>query len=62
MPGTVGQTIQGESLYSAGDSAWSAIAQADNGNDALLIKVTGGDVPMRWVATVRTVEVMWPKD
>ncbi len=40
------------------DSAWDATVQADNTNDALVLKVTGtASATIRWVATVRTTEV-----
>ncbi len=40
--------------------AWDAVAEADNANKALVIKVTGGTGSnVRWVATVRTTEVGW---
>jgi hypothetical protein len=39
---------------------WDAVAEADNVNDALAVRVTGGSsVNIRWVATVRTTEVAW---
>ena len=38
--------------------AWDANAEADNTNDALVIKVSGAaSTTIRWVATVRTAEV-----
>jgi len=38
--------------------AWEVAVTADNTNDALVITVTGeADFTIRWVATVRTVEV-----
>ena len=42
------------------DAAWDVSVQADNANDALVIIATGntGDI-IRWVATVRSVEVSW---
>jgi len=51
--GTPNQVILGEDA-----AGWDATVVADNTNDALVVQVTG--VPManiRWVATVRTVEV-----
>lgn len=40
--------------------AWDAIAEADDVNDALAIKVTGDATNViRWVATVRTSEAAW---
>lgn len=40
--------------------SWSAVASADNTNDALVVHVTGSNgVNVRWVATVRTTEVTW---
>jgi hypothetical protein len=40
------------------DNAWDATVQADNTNDALVLKVTGAaSATIRWVATVRTTEV-----
>ena len=39
-------------------SAWDATVQADDTNDALVLKVTGAaSTTIRWVATVRTTEV-----
>jgi hypothetical protein len=39
-------------------SAWDATVQADDTNDALVLKVTGAaSTTVRWVATVRTTEV-----
>jgi hypothetical protein len=41
-------------------AAWNADVEADNANDALAIKVTGAAATtIRWVATVRTVEVIF---
>lgn len=40
--------------------AWDATVQADDAHDALLVIVTGiQGMDIRWVATVRTVEVAW---
>jgi hypothetical protein len=51
--GTPNQTILGEDTAS-----WDATVVADNTNDALVIQVTGAaGANIRWVATVRTVEV-----
>jgi hypothetical protein len=51
--GTPNQTILGEDTAS-----WDATVVADNTNDALVIQVTGAaGATIRWVATVRTVEV-----
>ena len=42
------------------NAAWGVAVEADDGNDALVIKVTGASaVWIRWVASVRTVEVSW---
>lgn len=42
------------------DSAWDADVVADNGNDALVIQVTGAAATtIRWVATVHTAEVSY---
>ncbi len=42
-------------------AAWNATAVADNINDALAIRVTGvAATTIRWVATVRTTEVIFP--
>lgn len=51
--GTPNQIILGEDTAS-----WDATVIADNTNDALVIQVTGAaGATIRWVATVRTVEV-----
>ncbi len=43
-----------------GTSPWAAYASADDGSDALVVKVVGASgVTIRWVATVRTTEVQW---
>jgi hypothetical protein len=43
------------------DSAWSVLIDADTGNNALRIRVTGAaGRTIRWVATVRTVETVMP--
>jgi hypothetical protein len=48
-------TVLGEDV-----AAWSAVAAADNTNDGLVILVTGAaSTNIRWVASVRTVEVGW---
>jgi hypothetical protein len=53
--GTPGQVIFGED-----NPAWDAIVEADNTNDALVVKVVGvGGQDIRWVASVRTVEVAY---
>jgi hypothetical protein len=40
------------------DGAWDATVQADDTNDALVLKITGtASATIRWVATVRTTEV-----
>jgi len=40
------------------DADWNVTVQADDGNDALLIQVTGANLTtIRWVAVVRTAEV-----
>jgi len=42
-------------------AAWDATVAADNANDALVIRVTGAAATtIRWVATVRTAEVIFP--
>jgi hypothetical protein len=51
----------GQVLYPPG-SPWAAYAMADNVNNALVVKVVGDSrIALRWVATVRTAEVMWPE-
>ena len=53
--GTVSKTVPGED-----DPSWDVTVDADDTNDALRIRVQGGtDDNVRWVATVRTVEVSW---
>jgi len=47
-------TILGED-----DSAWNVQAVASDTYDALFIQVMGNGETIRWVATVRTVEVSW---
>jgi hypothetical protein len=42
------------------DAAWSARAQGDDANDALLVQVLGNGETIRWVAMVRTAEVSYP--
>ena len=42
-------------------AAWGVQMIADNANDALVVRVTGSiAAPVRWVATVRTTEVVFP--
>lgn len=42
------------------DSTWNVQVIADDTNDALVILITGGSGDdVRWVASVRTVEVNW---
>jgi hypothetical protein len=42
-------------------AGWNVGLLADNANDALVVRVTGSAAaPVRWVATVRTTEVMFP--
>ena len=42
-------------------AAWGVQLIADNVNDALVVRVTGSiAAPVRWVATVRTTEVVFP--
>jgi hypothetical protein len=41
------------------DPSWAVLTQANNDDDALLIAVKGNGEAVRWVATVRTVEVAW---
>lgn len=44
----------------AGTGTWAATVEADDANDALVIKVTGAEgTIVRWVASVRTVEVIF---
>jgi hypothetical protein len=51
--GTPIKTVLGENV-----SGWDVVAIADDANDALVIQVTGSSATsIRWVATVRTVEV-----
>jgi hypothetical protein len=41
-------------------STWNVTVEADDANDALVVKVTGADsTTIRWVASVRTVEVIF---
>ena len=40
------------------DVDWTVVVEADDANDALVIKVTGYIYTVRWVATVRTAEVV----
>jgi len=41
-------------------ASWNVTLEADDANDALVIKVTGADsTTIRWVASVRTVEVIF---
>lgn len=40
---------------------WNAVVAADAGNSSLSIKASGSaNTPVRWVATVRTTEVVLP--
>lgn len=53
--GTPNQTVFGED-----NASWDATVVADNTNDALVVQVTGaGTANIRWVASVRTVEVAY---
>jgi hypothetical protein len=53
--GTPTVTVLGEDV-----GAWDVSVVADTGNDALIVQVTGtASATIRWVATVRTVEVAW---
>jgi hypothetical protein len=53
--GAPATTVLGEDV-----PAWDAVAQADDTNDALVIKVTGAaSTSIYWVATVRTAEVAY---
>jgi hypothetical protein len=53
--GTLSKTDLGED-----DTDWDVTVGADDNNDALRIQVQGGTSDtVRWVATVRTVEVSW---
>jgi hypothetical protein len=45
------------SLMEYEDQDWAVAVEADDTNDALVIKVTGPSNTVRWVATARTVEV-----
>ena len=56
--GTTMYGASGEPLYRA-DNSWNVWAIEDDTHDALTIVVQGGSRPMRWVATVRTSEVMF---
>jgi hypothetical protein len=50
-----------EILYPLG-SPWVASVAADNFRKAMTVMVVGAqNLPLRWVATVRTAEVMWPQ-
>ncbi|HJZ69336.1 MAG TPA: hypothetical protein VKF81_14530 [Blastocatellia bacterium] len=47
-------------VLGANDPFWDVNVEADDTNDALVIKATGvGSTTIRWVATVRTVEVQF---
>jgi hypothetical protein len=47
-----------KTVFGEDDAAWDVDVQADNTNDALVVKVTGAAATnIHWVATVRTVEV-----
>ncbi|HEY3137413.1 MAG TPA: hypothetical protein VGL29_15395 [Blastocatellia bacterium] len=47
-------------MLGANDSFWDVNVEADDTNDALVIKATGvGSTTIRWVATARTVEVQF---
>jgi hypothetical protein len=49
--------LRARAVLGEDDSAWDATVEADNTNDALVIKVTGSaSATIRWVATVRTTE------
>lgn len=51
--GAITKTVLGEDV-----AAWDATTEADDTNDALVIKVTGAaSTTIRWVTTVRTAEV-----
>ncbi len=53
--GSVSPTVLGKD-----DASWNVTVDADDTNDALRIRVQGGTGDsVRWVATVRTVEVSW---
>ena len=55
MVGSITKTVLGESVAS-----WDATIEADNTNDALVIKVTGtSSNNIRWVATTHTSEVVF---
>ena len=41
------------------DTLWDAMSLADDVNDALVVVARGNGETIRWVATVRTVEVAW---
>lgn len=50
--GSVTKTVLAEDV-----PTWDVTVSADDTNDALVIKVNGDNTAIRWVATVRTVEV-----
>ncbi len=55
LVGTPNLLVLGEDV-----AAWDATAAADNANDALVVRVTGAAATtIRWIATVRTVEVTY---
>ena len=55
LGGSITKTVLGESVAS-----WDATIEADNTNDALVIKVTGtSSNNIRWVATTHTSEVVF---
>ena len=52
LVGSASKTVFGEDV-----AAWDITVSADDTNDALVIKATGDNSTIRWVATVRTAEV-----
>jgi hypothetical protein len=52
LVGSASKTVLGEDV-----PAWDITVSADDTNDALVIKATGDNSTIRWVATVRTAEV-----
>jgi len=56
----MGGTFQATQVLREDVASWDASASTDNVNDALVIRVTGAaGTTIRWVATVRTVEVTY---
>jgi hypothetical protein len=42
-----------------GATALNFLVEADNASDALVLKAVGAVSVFRWVATVRTTQVLW---